>query len=50
MTKLKTIGRTALTVLTVASMTTATAAEVEWYDGTKAVTYSVQKIPTPWSA
>lgn len=47
MTKLKTIGRTALTVLTVASMTTATAAEVEWYDGTKAVTYSVQKNTAP---
>lgn len=47
MTKLKTIGRTALTVLTVASMTTATAAEVEWYDGTKAVTYSVQKNTDP---
>ena len=34
-------------MLTVASMTTATAAEVEWYDGTKAVTYSVQKNTDP---
>lgn len=45
--RLKTIGKTALAVMLTACATRATAAEVAWYDGTKAVTYSVQNNTDP---